>query len=109
MNQNNEIIEVPKVWETILDQIRHMKINGFPLLAYLGGKQFVGHGDDREGGLILKFAKSYTVVIDLDAGQDLYNVRISKGKFPKDKILSVSKGIFVDQLADVIHRGLGSP
>ena len=89
----------------ILDQVQQMKINGFPLLAYLGGKSFV-YSDD---SLHLHFAKNYRVDIYYDLGQDLYNIHITKGKFPKDKLLNVINGVFVDQLAEIIHKELGSP
>jgi len=91
--------------EVIFDQVKQMKINGFPLLAYLGGKKFV-YGDDF---LYLHFAKNWQIKIFYDLGQDLYNIHVLKGKFPKDKLLKVINGIFVDQVAEIIHREMGSP
>ena len=109
MNQEIKSEKMPAIWEIILDQVGHMKINGVPLLRYLGGKSFVGSGDDREGELILRFAKNWTVFIYYDSGMDAYDVRIHKGKFPKDVPVFCVRGIYVDQLAEVIHRGMGSP
>jgi len=97
----------PAVWEIILDQLQVMKINGFPMLAYLGAKRFVGLGDDRDGSLMV-FFPNYKVHIIFDAGSDLYNLQIHKGKFPKDILLNVINGVYADQLAGIIHREMGS-
>lgn len=97
--------EIP---ETILEQLKQSRVNGFPFFAYTGIKGFVLMGND---SLMLKNIprnpnKITNVTVAYDAGQDLYNVYL----FQKNQATIPHKqydGIFCDQLAEIIARDMG--
>lgn len=93
----------PMIAQTIIDQL------GKGALFMLGAKNLVDLGN----GLQFRIRGSHkanTVMIELDQGQDLYNVRILKiGRAPGYKITEVANlsGLFADQLRSVIEQHTG--
>ena len=92
-----------EVAETILDQLKQSKVNGFPFFAYTGIKKFVL----LEDGLLLRLPKNpkhyEKVEIFYDYGQDLYDVSFYKLSVPIESV----KGVFFDQLAHLIVEKMG--
>lgn len=101
MNTQQE--QVFEVAETILEQLKQSKVNGFPFFAYTGINDFVMLEDE----LMLKArknAKGYeSVSVVYDYGQDLYNIVFRKCSVP----LKTIEGVFFDQMAEIIARELG--
>jgi hypothetical protein len=97
-NTNN-----PQIAQTIINQL------GRGALYMLGAKDLLDLGN----GLQFRIRgsrKANTIMIELDQGADLYNVRILKiGRAPSYKITEVANvsGLFADQLRPVIEQNTG--
>lgn len=93
----------PQIAQTIIAQL------GKGALFMLGAKDLLDLGN----GLQFRIrgsAKANTIMIELDQGADLYNLRILKiGRAPGYRITEVAdhKGIYWDQLRPLIEEATG--
>lgn len=96
------------VQDTIIEQLRQSRVNGFPFFNYTGIQDFTMEGEDT---LMFKNIPRNpngitNVVIVYDFGQDLYRLHT----FQKDQ-RTIPKnsydGVFFDQMADLIVEEMG--
>jgi hypothetical protein len=101
-----------EIQETILETLKVSKVNGFPFFAYTGIKDFVFMGNRENAEVMLKNIprnphKISAVNIAYDFGADLYNVSFYRKKngiiYPVESL----KGIYFDQLSELIVRKMG--
>lgn len=103
MNTTTNTTNDPQIARTIIDQL------GKGALFMLGAQHLVDLGN----GLQFRIRgskRANTIMIELDQGQDLYNIRILKiGRAPGYKVTEVAnhKGLFADQLRPVIEQATG--
>jgi hypothetical protein len=98
--------EIP---ETILEQLKHSRVNGFPFFNYTGINDYVMLGNE---AVMLKNIprnpnKISGVQVSYDHGSDTYNVYFETGKFPRNKRTKGYSDVYVDQLADLISSEMG--
>jgi len=94
-----------QVANEILSQLKQSKVNGFPFLMYSGAKDFVAG----ENALLFKIPNKKlisAVKIVLDVGMDEYNLEFYKKKGFEMNVAKEIKGIYFDQLAEIIAREL---
>ena len=98
--------EIPQI---ILDQLNESRVNGFPFFKYTGIKGFVMIGNEQ---LMLKQIPKNpnhisSITIAYNDGEDLYDLLLQKGKFPRNLPVKRVTGVFFDQLAEIIAREMG--
>ena len=88
--------------QTLLNQL-----GGNRFKAMVGAKDF-GIGSDGLHFKIGRNAKSIShVVIDLDRGKDLYDIKFLRVRAGKIKVVKKLKGIYADQLGEIFKRYTG--
>lgn len=97
-----------EVQETILNQLKASKVNGFPFFAYTGIKSFTMEGEDT---LMLKNIPSNpngitNVVIVYDYGRDSYRVHTFK-KNQRTIPSNSYEDIYFDALSSIIVDEMG--
>lgn len=98
--------EIP---ETILEQLKQSKVNGFPFFKYTGINDYVMLGNEsvRFNDIPKNPKKISNVQVSYDYGSDTYNVYFETGKFPKNKRIKGYSDVYVDQLSDLISSEMG--
>ena len=88
--------------KTLLQQL-----GGNKFKAMVGAKDF-GIGSDGLHFKIGRNSKSIShIVIDLDRGKDLYDMKFLRVRAGKIKVIKKLKGIYADQLGDIFKRYTG--
>ena len=83
------------------------QLGGNRFMAMTGAKAF-GIGKDGLHVKICRNAKSIShVVIDLDRGKDLYDMKFLRVRAGKIKVVKKIKGIYANQLGDIFKRYTG--
>jgi len=111
---NNEVADF-SVQETILEQLRASKVNGFPFLAYTGIRNYVMAGDNPAGNPQLKLdcpsnpRKVTHIWITYLRGDDLYELAFCRdnNNFNLTHEEGAYHGIFSDQMAEIIAEEMG--
>lgn len=96
-----------EIQETILEQLKQSKVNGFPFFAYTGINDYVMGGDTE---LKLDFPKNPNklthVWINYNYGTDAYDLTFCRNNINLD-IAAKHTEIYFDQLAEVIVFEMG--
>jgi len=111
MNQTENF----EVQETILEQLKASKVNGFPFFAYTGIKNFVMAGDNPEDNPQLKLDCPSNpnhvshIWITYKRGADVYELAFCKNNNNFDLTHEEGKfsEVYCDQLAEIIVREMG--
>ena len=96
-----------EIQETILEQLKATKVNGFPFFAYTGIEHFVMAGENE---LKLDMPKNPNklshVWINYNYGTDAYDLTFCRNNNNMDQALNL-KEIYCDQLGEVIVNAMG--
>ncbi len=96
------------IQDTIVDQLRASKVNGFPFFAYTGIKDFVMEGEDTI--MFKKIPRNPShitnVVIIYDFGRDSYRIHLFQ-KHQRTIPYASFEDIYFDQMAHLIAEKMG--
>ena len=95
-----------QVAETIMSQLKQSKVNGFPFFNYSGAKDFVGAENFLQFSIPNK-KRIAKIRIVIDEAQDLYNLEFYKKKGFEMILSNNIKGIFADQMVELVVKELG--
>lgn len=95
-----------QVAEEIMSQLKQSKVHGFPFFNYSGAKDFVGADNFLQFSIPNK-KRIAKIRIVFDEARDLYNLEFYKKK-GFDMVLSNNiKGIYADQMVELIVNEVG--
>lgn len=104
MSQQETTFEIQ---ETILEQLKASRVNGFPFFAYTGIKRFVMAGETELKLDMPKNPKGLSHVwIKYNFGTDAYDLSFCKNGFNFPTVANAQE-VYCDMLAEVIAREMG--